>query len=224
MGKDLDEVRKDRDGARKERDESRKERDESRANARNDRETLEKAYLKLEAEAKKRSDIYFHNRGVWEKQKEQFKKNYDAGLAEIAKQKLNINELTVEMSRSVKTSSTTTRGDDYFDAKFASLEGAIRQWVFRSFRGTSDLKHQDLLPTVRDSLKATVFEYDPILASKVNLKEIEAVVVERLRTHVFCPLFVLTIQEQYRNLDCISEALRGTGESFQLSYPLARSV
>lgn len=151
---------------------------------------------------------------VLEKKQGELKRDYDAALEVIKNQKLDINELTVEISRSVKIGGTTTRDDDHFEAKFASLEGAVRQWVVRSFRG---IHNQDLPRTVQDSLKAVVFGYNPEPGSKVSPREIEAMVLEKLRTNVFRAAFVLTAHEQYCN---ISEALGGTGNFFPLSHPV----
>lgn len=143
-----------------------------------------------------------------EKENKEFREGHAAALEVIEKQKLDINELTVEISRSVKISGTTTRDDDHFKMKFASLEGAVRQWVLQTFHGIPNLKHQDLPPTVQDSLKAAVLGYNPQPDSKVDRREIEAVVFEKLRTHIFCHAFVSTTHEQYRS---IFQALGGTG-------------
>lgn len=201
-------IRKERDEVRNKLDEVHKERDKLQGELRHCR----KQYKEFKSESRKRDRL-------WEEKQDELKKGYDAAQVQIAKQKIDISELTVEISRSVKTNGTTTRGDDHFETRFASLEGALRQWVFRSFRGISGLKHKDLLPAVLGSLEATVFGYNAPLDSKVSQKEIEAAVAERLCTHVFHPTFVLAIQEKYYDIDYITKALGGTGKPLQFWYP-----
>lgn len=185
----------------------RNERDGLEMDIRSQLESFNQEYTRISEEL---NDKYI----VLEKKYEELKRDYNAAREIIKNQKLDIDELTVEISRSVKIGGTTTRDDDHFEAKFASLEGAVRQWVFRSFRG---IHNRDLPQTVQDSLKAVVFGYDPEPDSKVKLREIEAMVLEKLRTYVFCPAFVLTTHEQYLG---ISEALGGTGNFFPLSHPV----
>lgn len=219
---ELGELRKDRDRYRRSHTRIRNKLGE----VHKERDTLQgelrhcyKQYKELKSESRKRDEIYHKNYRLWEEKQDGLKKSYGAAQVQIAKQKIDISELTVEISRSVKTNGTTTRGDDHFETRFASLEGALRQWVFRSFRGISGLKHQDLLPAVLGSLETTVFGYNAPLDSKVSQKEIEAAVAERLCTHVFHPTFVLAIQEKYYDIDYITKALGGTGKPLQFWYP-----
>lgn len=198
-GDDLDNMCKKQDKTHKERDGLRSGvEDEIKLSMKRQEELLEKLQ-KLDR--------------VSEKKHCELRKDYDAALAYIEQQKLDISELTAYISRSTKINSTTTRGDDYFEMEFASLEGAIRQWTLRC-RGVLNLQHQDLKPTVQDSLKATIFSYSTLSDSKVSHKEIGAAIVERLRACVFCPEFVLTVEGHYHNIYHMSEALGGTGEPF----------
>lgn len=191
----------------------RKERDEWEEESKDKINIFHKDYRELSSEW---NEKYI----VLEKKQEELGKDHATALKAIEKQKLDINELTIEISRSVKISGTTTRDDDHFKMKFASLEGAVRQWVFQTFHGIPNLKHQDLPQIVQDSLKAAVLGYNPQPDSKVDRREIEAVVFEKLRTHIFCAAFVFPTHEQYRS---ISEALGGTGNFFHSRIRFQRS-
>lgn len=180
---------------------TRKERDEWENEAKNKITIFHKDHRELSNEWNEKFIIQ-------EKKQEELRIDHATALKTIEMQKIDINELTTEISRSVKISGITTRDDDHFRMKFVRLEGAVRQWVLQAFHGIPNLRHQDLPSTVRDSLKAAVLGYNPQPNSKVDRREIEAAVFEKLRTHIFCPAFVFTTHEQYRS---ICEALGGTG-------------
>lgn len=213
--------REERNKARKERDEAHKGQNELQKKLDNSRQNLKEECQELRNKLQKKDETFREQYEILKEQQNELKRSYDTAIAYIQSQQRDINELTVEISRSVNTNGTTTRGDDYFEAKFAVLEGAIRQWVFRSFRDIPDIKHQDLLPTVQTSLEATVFEYKASADSKASSKEIEAAIAERLRAHVFHPSFVLHIQDQFYNTGHMSEVLGGTGKLLPLLYFLA---
>lgn len=130
-----------------------------------------------------------------------------------AKQRLHITELTETILHSAHDATTATRDDDYFEAQFAGLAGAIHQWIFRTFRGLPDITHKDLTPVVLESLEAATLGYNPSPDVKITLKEIEAVVVWRLHRIIFCGNFVFKLYGFHYPED-VRKALGGSGKSF----------
>lgn len=113
-----------------------------------------------------------------------------------AQQRYHITELTESISRSAQSVATTTRDDDFFEVEFARLSSDIHQWVFRyfDFRDVSeDLGAQNLPPQALKSLQKAIFNYNTLEAPKINRKEIEAVVVERLHSQIFRSNFIFMI-------------------------------
>lgn len=133
------------------------------------------------------------------------------GLKEtIEKQRLDITELTATIAQSAHSGVTTARDDDYYEAEFTRIAGAIYQWVFRSFRGMPEVKHHSLSPAAQESLNASTIGYSALSDSPINHQEIEALVAERLCHHVFCPTFALGIHKGSYN--SLYNALGGTGK------------
>lgn len=204
----------ERNGKLEERNRELKEQNEE---SRRQNEDLKAQNVKLKGEGENLKKDYDRERKSFQSLQAEYKrlrKEFDETQETLNGQKRHITELTETISQSGSRMVTTTRDDDYFEAEFTKLVGAIQQWVFRNFRGPSNLRPEHFSEHVRNSLDRTIWTNNGRLKLDFKVKEIQAVVADQLVRHVFhwFPFGKPNVHNIHQGFQAILEHLGGTGK------------